>query len=87
MKAIKFNEANTLFRKPDNMSDEECSSLPAYKDEKEIISVWQMSVKERIKVLLTGKIWFSVLLPFQPPICLSTNTFFIKPKKGKKNAE
>lgn len=31
--------------------------LPAYTDERETISCWQLSWKERFKVLITGNIW------------------------------
>lgn len=91
MKAVNFKEANILFTKPKEMSDSECSSLPAYSDGREITSVWQMSLKERLKVLFTGKVWFGIICSFQPPIWLGVNKPFLKtnlkPRKEKMNAK
>ncbi|HBR31937.1 MAG TPA: hypothetical protein DD733_07625 [Clostridiales bacterium] len=83
MQPTKFKEQNITFTKPASMTDEQCSSLPAYRDDREIISCWKMTWKERIKVLFIGKIWFSVYGTSQPPICLSVDTFFAK--AGSKN--
>lgn len=80
MKPIEFEQQNKLYTRPADMTDEECSSLPVYQDNREIISCWQMSWKERFKALLTGKIWFSVLAQRQPPICLSVESFFVEVK-------
>jgi hypothetical protein len=81
MKPIKFPQQNITYTKPEGMTDEECSSLPAFQYEGQIISCWEMSFKERIKVLFTGVIWFGVLAHRQPPIWLDVNTPFVKEKR------
>lgn len=76
MKPIAFKQQNAIFTAPAGMSEEQCSDLPAYRDDAEIISCWKMSWCERLKMLVTGVIWFSVMGDRQPPICLSVDTFF-----------
>ena len=69
MKPIKFKEATKNLLKPENMTDEECSSLWVYNDGRECVSCWRLTWKERIKALLFGKVWLSVLSGFtQPPV-------------------
>lgn len=77
MNPIKFKEQNFTYTKPESMTDEECSSLPVYKQNNEIISCWKMSFKERIKALFTGKVWFCVMSYSQPPIWLDVNSPFV----------
>ena len=78
MKPIKFKEANKNLLKPQNMTDEECSSLWVYTDSKECISCWKMSFKQRLSALFYGKVWLSVLSgQTQPPVWLDcANTVF-----------
>ena len=71
MTPIKFKEANRNLSKPPNMTDAECSSLWVYSDGIQCISCWKMSWKQRIKALLFGKVWLSVLYgSTQPPVWL-----------------
>lgn len=71
MKPIMFREANTCLTKPESMTDEECSSLPAYTDGEECISCWKMSFMDRIRALIYGRVWLSVLSGHtQPPVAL-----------------
>lgn len=69
MKPIKFKEATKNLLKPENMTDEEYSSLWVYNDGRECVSCWRLTWKERIKALLFGKVWLGVLSGFtQPPV-------------------
>lgn len=69
MKPIRFKEATKNLLKPENMTDEECSSLWVYNDGQECVSCWRLTWKERIKALLFGKVWLGVLSGFtQPPV-------------------
>jgi len=83
MLAIKFKEANKNLLKPESMTDEECGSLWVYSDGRECISCWRLTWKERIKALLFGKVWLSVLSGHtQPPVWLACdNTVFVKEDK------
>lgn len=66
MKPIPFKHQNVVFAK----DQPEYIPLPALKldtDEGEVISCWKMSFKDRIKVLITGKVWLS-LVTFNKPL-------------------
>jgi len=72
MKPIKFKESNITFAE----NQPPYIPLPAFKNESqegEVISCWQLSFTERLKVLFTGKIWLS-LLSFNKPLTPSLLT-------------
>lgn len=77
MKPIEFKEQNVVFAK----NQEEYLNLPAHKVGQslsgEIVFCESLSLKERIKVLFTGKIWVS-LLTFNKPL---TPSYFTVNKK------
>lgn len=75
MKPLPFKEANKLLQKPDSMTDEECSPLEVYNDNVQSISCWKCeSLKERIKFLVTGKMWLAVYSGrTQPPVYLTVD--------------
>lgn len=76
MNAVSFPHQNITFTKPENMTDEECGSLPAFKGEGHLISCWKLSEDDLKRVNETGIIWFDMLGNQQPPICLSTESPF-----------
>lgn len=55
MKPIKFEQANKNLFNPENMTDEECSSLWVCNDGLQCVSCWRLTWKERIKALLFWK--------------------------------
>ena len=70
-----FPEANVVFAKDQS----EYQPLPAFKSESqygEIITCWNLTFKERLRVLIKGEIWLS-LISFNKPI----NPSFITTKK------
>lgn len=70
MKPIKFDEANNELHKPESMTDEECKSLWIYHDGTQCLSCWKLSLKDRIKALVFGKVWLCILGTKQPPVWL-----------------
>lgn len=81
-----FPEANIEFKKPSSMTDEECSSLYAYKDEVLAISKWKTTFWERVKFVFTGELWLGVMQSgSMPPVWLRINsTPFDRPTPSKK---
>jgi len=72
MEPINFDEMNHKLLKPDNMTDEECSSLPIYTNGEVCVSKWKMTFKERLHCLFRGFVWVSVLSGVsQPPISIA----------------
>ena len=79
MKPAKFAEQNKTLQKPSTMTDKECTPLPIFTDGKQCISLWAGNLRERIKFLFTGKIWFSSLSgKTQPPVWLKMDYPFSK---------
>lgn len=75
MKPIKFPEQNITFAE----NQPEYLPLPAFRNDSpkgEVISCWQLSWKERLRILWTGKLWVS-LLSFNKPL---TPSFFTTKK-------
>lgn len=84
MKPIKFKEATTELKKPSNMTDEECAVLPIFRDLKNntCISLWKLTIWERIKLLFHGRIWLGVMSgDSQPPVWLNSRRVMFKKLK------
>ena len=60
MTPIPFREQNITYNPPEGMEDK-CDALPAFRGEGQVISCWHLTLWERIKLLLTGRLWFSVI--------------------------
>ncbi len=66
MKPISFKHQNTVFAK----DQPEYMPLPALKldtPEGEVISCWSLSFRERLILLITGRVWLS-LMSFNKPL-------------------
>ena len=81
MKPSEFKQQNILLVKPESMTDEECSSLPAFKYPGGIISCWKMSFWERLKVLFSGIVWVDIVGYTQPPIWLDVENPWKEPRE------
>ena len=54
MKPITFKEHNVVYAK----DQPEYNPLPALKDNTgAVVSCWKLSIKERFKLIFTGKLW------------------------------
>lgn len=84
MEPIKFPQSNKELLKPENMTDEECSSLSVYTDGTMCISLWKMTWKERLSALFFGRVWLYVNSGYtQPPVALqSIKEIFRKAKNN-----
>jgi hypothetical protein len=63
------------------MTDEECGSLNVYMDEQGFISCWRPTLIERIKLVVTRDIWLRIVGRSHPPVWVSTESPFEKPRK------
>jgi len=71
MQPVNFEQANKELLKPDTMTDEECGSLHVYTDGNVCISLWKMSLRERLFALIFGKLWLWVVSgATQPPVAI-----------------
>lgn len=79
---IDFPERNFVFGKPQDMTDEECSSLPVWKGlatdgYPAIISKWKLSEEDLKNIIKSGVIWLSITGNGMPPVSLFTEEPFI----------
>jgi len=63
------------------MSDEQCSSLPCFVDNTQVVSCWQLTQEECEEIGRTGKIWLGVLGASTPPAWLSGINPFQQPEQ------
>ena len=77
MTPVPFREQNHTFLPPPRMEDK-VGSLPTFVGEGQVISCWRLTLWERIKLLFTGRMWFSVIGNAQPPIWLGVHCPFIR---------
>lgn len=81
MKPIGFEQQNVIYAK----DQPEYLPLPAHRTETgQVISCWSLSWRERLKLLLTGKIFCSQLTFNQPlqPVCPHVDSPFIQTNQG-----
>jgi hypothetical protein len=57
MKPLEFPEQTVKIAE----NQEEYQTLPAFVDKQQTISLWGLSLRERIKILITGKLWLTQL--------------------------
>ena len=82
MKPIKFKEVNTVY----GANQSEYKPLPAYKldtPQGEVVVCFKLSVRERLKMLLTGRMWlisYTFNKPLLPLLPLADSPI-VKPKK------
>lgn len=79
MTPTKFPESNMVLTAPKGMDN--CGALPVHTDGEMCVSLWTASWRERLGLLLHGRLWVFVWSGrTQPPIGLSIDkTVFVKP--------
>jgi len=79
MKSIKFPEQTKVLGKPENMTDEECSSLPVFCDGEQCISKWELNEEDKKHIAEKGFIWLRIWSGnTQSPVCLeAVDTVFV----------
>ena len=82
MKPIEFPEQNCNLGRPSNMTDEECGSLPVFRDGQRCISKWALSEADKKHIAEKGYIYLHVYGgSTQPPVWIDANDdVFIKPE-------
>ena len=71
MNPIEFEGRTNLLLRPDNMTEDECGNLPIFTDNKFCVSCWKPTIRERLSILLFGKVWLWVYSgSTQPPVAI-----------------
>ena len=83
MKPVSFKQQNTIYNKPEDMTDEQCGDLPAHRFVSEdkipyVISCWELSPEELEQIKTTGKVWLTVCAYTMPPVSIDVTTPFLE---------
>ncbi|MBA3900977.1 MAG: hypothetical protein H0X62_12355 [Bacteroidetes bacterium] len=75
MKPVEFPQQTVKLGKPQDMTDEQCSSLPVAQihpnydgQPPQQISCWELSPEDLAEVKRTGKVWLNVIGTTHPPV-------------------
>lgn len=88
MLAVEFEGSNFIFKKPHNMSDEECRDLSVFKGPiispigiptPGIISCWKFSKEDLERIAETGVVWLHIVGEGMPPVSIFTEDPFTHP--------
>jgi hypothetical protein len=72
MNPMYFERATKVLEPPEGMTNKECGILPVFTDGEQCVSLWSMSLRERLSALFFGRVWVMVLSgTTQPPIAIS----------------
>lgn len=79
MKPTNFKQSTKVLKRPSIMAESECQSLPVWCDGKQCVSCWKPSIRERLNILFSGKVWLGVLSgETQPPVYVTAECVFVK---------
>ena len=76
MTPTEFPQQTVVLKRPPNMTDEECRSLAIHQTARgECISCWTGTWRDRLRFLLTGRVWLWVVSGrTQPPVYVGTES-------------
>ena len=70
MKPIDFYQSNETLIGP---KDSDVVPLPVWRDSAHVLSCWKLSLWERVKIMMTGKVWLWVEGKSHPPVLIDTD--------------
>lgn len=81
MQPTSFEYANKVLQPsgtPHSANVESVVPLPVWTDGEQCVSCWRPSLRERLSILVFGRVWVAVLSgQTQPPICVTgSNRYF-----------
>lgn len=81
MLPITFDQSNFTFKKPADMTDEQCGDLSVFKGKDTggfpvIISCWKFSKEDLEEIQKTGHVWLSITGSGMPPVSIFTENPF-----------
>lgn len=73
----KFDQQTGTLGRPPSMTEEECASLPVFRDEAQYLSCWRVSWRDRLKILFGAPLWLWVFSGGgHPPVAIETENPF-----------
>ena len=76
MEPCDFAESNGVLSKPEDMTHDQCSSLPVWRGMSQdnvpwVISCWKLTKEEVEELLKTGHLWVFIAGKTMPPLALT----------------
>jgi hypothetical protein len=85
---IKFEEQNFEYKKPENMTEDECGSLPCYIWDGGVISKWKFSDGEIEQIKENGFVFVNTFgIPPQPIAIFTKNPFYFENDREEERQE
>lgn len=83
MKPHHFPEANTKFTKPENMTDEQCGSIAAFRYQQDnlpvIVTAFKINGSDLAQIIKYGILWVWHYSESLPPHAITAENPFVKP--------
>lgn len=73
---VAFPEVNFTYVRPESLTKEQCGDLPCFRGENFTVSCWQLTPRDRLLALFTGKIWLMLMMNWHPPVCVTPESPF-----------
>lgn len=70
MKPQRFTESNIVMRRPPNMTEEEYCDVHAYTDGQIVVTAWQPTPEELVKINLGEPVFLCINGQTMPPVSL-----------------
>ena len=84
MEPIEFEHQTKVLSRPESMTEEECEPLPVWTDGQKCVSCWRPAWRERLSILLFGRVWLWIYSgETQPPAAIDGTKKIFKWKKEK----
>lgn len=79
MDPVEFKESTKVLTRPEGMTDQECGPLHVWSDGSQTVSLWRPTWRERLSILLFGRVWLAVLFgETQPPVSIEGRRVYFK---------
>jgi hypothetical protein len=83
VKPVKFPEVNFTYTTPATMTKEQCGDLPCFRSSVNTVSCWHFGIRDRILILITGRVWLFMMMDGHPPSLLMAESPFPAPADAK----
>jgi hypothetical protein len=85
MRPVTFDQINKVFKKPADMTDDQCGDLGVCETTDKdgypvIVSCWELTEEELQEIIKTKRVWLGVLGAGTPPVWLSGTNPFKQPE-------
>lgn len=80
MQPSEFPEQNHILTAPEGLEGE-VSSLTCWKGGVEIASLWRPSLRERLSILIFGRVWLRIMGVRHPPVSVEGRRTIFMPVK------